>query len=61
MRLRARYGVSLEQDVIALAASGMATVSAWVARKGAADNEPRARYDDLPSGVLGRRGDFMSG
>lgn len=61
MRLRARYGVSLEQDVIALAGAGMATVSAWVARKDEADNEPRVRYDDLPAGVLGRRGDFMSG
>lgn len=61
MRLRARYGVSLEQDVIALAASGMATVSAWVARKDETDNEPRVRYDDLPAGVYGCRGDFMSG
>lgn len=55
LRLRASYGASLEEDVIALASAGMATVSAFVARKVEADDRPRVRYDDLPAGTGQRR------
>lgn len=51
VKLRPFYGASLDADVMALAASGAATVSAFIARQVEADDQPRVSYDDLPAGT----------
>lgn len=62
LRLRARYGVMLEPNVVAMAETGKATVSAFITRKVEQDEEPRVSYDDLPAGTGQRRaGNFAEG
>lgn len=50
LRLRARYGAALEEDVVAIARSGLATLSAQME----ASSFSRLTYPDLPVGVRGR-------
>lgn len=47
IRLRARYGVTLAQDVVAMATDGLATLAAQIATNTFA----RIEYPDLPMGV----------
>lgn len=62
LRLRSRYGVALEPEVVSLAEAGKATVSAYITRKVEQDDKPRVRYDDLPAGTGQRRsGSFAEG
>lgn len=62
LRLRPSYGASLDEDVIAMARAGMATVSAFVTRQVEADDRPRVGYCDLPRGTGQRvRGNFEEG
>lgn len=46
LRLRSRYGVPLEQDLVALARDGLSTLRAAVA----SSSYERLMYPDLPSG-----------
>lgn len=57
LRLRARYGVTLDPDVIELARQGLAALSADVA----ATEFLRVDYDDLPAGTGQRYGSWRDG
>ena len=55
VRLRPSYGVTLDPDVVAMARTGMATISAFIAREVEKDQHPRVSYCDLPVGTGQRR------
>lgn len=51
VRLRPHYGAALDPDVVAMARTGMATISAYIARKVEEEKHPRVSYCDLPVGT----------
>lgn len=51
VRLRPHYGAALDPDVLAMARTGMATISAYIARKVEEEKHPRVSYCDLPVGT----------
>lgn len=57
IRLRARYGATLEPDVIKIATDGLATLSAQVL----SNSYDQLSYPDLPVGVGRRCGSWIDG
>jgi hypothetical protein len=59
VRLRARYGVAIDPDVIQMATDGLAALRADVV----ANSFNRLNYDDLPAGTgqCGGMADFIAG